>query len=142
MTKTLENYFSDWEAEVFGYGYGTGEVHTLPALKTFMENCPESGVYNYEQLEAALTPATAWLLINILCEADILDYGSSPRGAWLTEQGKALQAFVLAKTLDELYELSTEDERSENIHCFPDYCNCKTTPRCDNPFWVTYERLS
>lgn len=31
--RTLESYFADWESSAFGLGYGTGEPHTLAALK-------------------------------------------------------------------------------------------------------------
>ncbi len=37
MTKSLEAYFSDWEGHVFGYGYGSGEPHVVPALRRFVE---------------------------------------------------------------------------------------------------------
>jgi hypothetical protein len=31
--------FIDWESQVFGYGYGTGEEYTLKALQVFIEHC-------------------------------------------------------------------------------------------------------
>lgn len=93
MTKTLEQNFADWEGNAFGFGYGTGEPHTLRALKGFFDALgTENGAhcYNYEKLEEALTAPVAWLLINILCRhgADVIEYGTSPRYGWLTTEGE------------------------------------------------------
>jgi len=85
--KTEAEYFRDWESHVFGYGYGTGEAYVIPVLKTFLEHCNEGYYkhsYQYDVLEKAVTAPVAWLLINTLCHADIIEYGTSPRYAWLT----------------------------------------------------------
>ncbi len=141
--RTLESYFVDWESHVFGFGYGTGEPHVLPALHAFFALCPppdaDSRGYDYRALEAALTPAVAWLLINALGHADVIEYGSSPRFAWLTEKGYRLRAFVLGKTPDELVALACEFDQ-EQPHCAPSYCNCGPTgyeegKKCRNPFY-------
>lgn len=139
-TKTIDEYFIDWESNAFGYGYGTGEPHTIPALKSFLEYCPEEGCYDFRVLEEAVTPTVAWLLINLLNKVDIIDYGSSPRFAWLTDQGRALKSFVGGKSVDELLAVLHHDEN--HCHCYPDTCNCgehgyKEGARCPNPFWVT-----
>jgi hypothetical protein len=131
--KTLEEYFCDWEATTFGFGYGTGERPILAALQIFMECTPPEKAYDYALLEEKLTPTVAWLLINALCGVDILEYGSSPRFAWLTKEGKALREFVVSKTLDELTEIVC-GHKDEYVLCYPDYCNCETEP-CHNPFW-------
>lgn len=131
--KTIDSHFIDWEANVHGYGYGTGEEHTLGALKTFMAATPESGCYDFKELEKAVTPAVAWLLIGDLCRCDMIEYGTSPRFAWLTKQGKALKGYLGSHSLEELLEVMNYDE--EYIHCFPDYCNCETDCRPSNPFW-------
>lgn len=138
ITKSLEDNFTDWEAHVFGYGYGTGETHTLRALTEFLRRCPEDGGYDYKDLEAELSPTVAWLLINTLCHADILEYGTSPRFAWLTAKGRQLKGFVTSKTVDQLYDLTSRDENY--IHCYPDACNCGPNGHeqgriCQNPFW-------
>lgn len=112
-SKTPEEYFRDWEGNAFGYGYGTGEQHTLPALKTFFDLCIEGEYqcgYDYGKLEAALSPTVAWLLINALCKCDVIEYGSSPRRGWLTKKGKRLKQFVSERTCDELYELVCRDD--------------------------------
>jgi|ERR1700733_10201131 len=142
--KSLDDYFADWETNAFGFGYGTGEAHVLPALKTFLAACPIEGGYDYEVLENAVTPAVAWLLINRLCHLDVFEYGTSPRYAWLTPQGRRLKQFVDANDVDYLYELAAG--RDENyVVCYPDACNCGETGyepgrKCPNPFWT--EKLS
>lgn len=142
MTKTLDQNFIDWEANAFGYGYGTGEPHIIPTLKTFMDTIGRKDLptaYDYQNLEAVLGPAVAWLLINTLCHVDIIDYGSSPRFGWLTNQGITLKEFISTKTVAELIDLCCE--RDENyIICYPNSCNCGPEgydPNlvCHNPFW-------
>lgn len=142
-TKTIENSFTDWEAHVFGFGYGTGEEHTIPALKRFLglvgapgSNSPTS--YDYLLIQKTINPTVVWLLINFLCKADILEYGTSPRFGWLTPQGEALKTFVDSKQEDELIALTCADENY--IGCSPDSCNCgpngyESGRKCINPFW-------
>lgn len=141
--KTIEESFRDWESHVFGYGYGTGEPHTLRALKNFLaaigrDDHPHA--YNYEVLEERCSAENTWFLINILCHADIIEYGSSPRYGWLTKEGEALRAFVSAKTVDELVDLCCAHD-NEYIPCYPDACNCGPQDyvkgqKCLNPFWI------
>lgn len=140
--KSIEHQFRDWEGHVFGYGYGSGEEHTLTALKQFLELCNEGSYghsYSYETLEKALTPAVAWLLINILCHADIIEYGTSPRFAWLTAQGERLKDFVSKHTVEQLYEIAANHDENY-FSCSPQYCNCgedgyEEGRVCDNQFW-------
>lgn len=131
--KTIEAQFADWEAGVFGYGYGTGEPHVLTALQIFLREMDPSGCYQYEKQEAACTPAVAWLLINTLCHADIIEYGTSPRFGWLTPQGMALKDFVCSRPVNVLDEAIAENDDSR---CYRDYCNCDEGDcRPSNPFW-------
>lgn len=137
--KSLDDNFTDWESDAFGLGYGTGERPILTALKTFLDNCPESGAYDHEVLASELTPVVAWLLINRLGRLDILEYGTSPRYAWLTKEGLALKRFVGSKSIDELYEL-TAGRDEDYWTCAPDACNCGPNGYekgrvCVNPFW-------
>lgn len=37
-----------------------------------------------------------WFTVSWLVRMDCLEYGTSPRGAWLTEKGKALKQYVLS----------------------------------------------
>jgi hypothetical protein len=136
--KTLADNFTDWEAHVFGFGYGTGEEHTVPAVWDFLLATPDSGSYDYSLLEEACGPTVAWLLINTFAHHNLIEYGTSPRHGWLTEQGRALQAFVAARTPDELIALTERDE--DYVECSPDACNCGPNGYekgrvCANPFW-------
>lgn len=139
--KTIEENFTDWEASAFGFGYGTGEEHILPALKSFFSafgNHDDRNAYDYEALEAVVTPTVAWLIINVLGHADIIEYGTSPRYGWLTPHGERLKAFIDSKSAEELYELTCRDENYH--HCSPDACNCgpagyQEGVDCPNPFW-------
>jgi hypothetical protein len=138
--KTEDEHFTDWESWAFGFGYGTGEPHTLTALKEFFALVPAEGGYDYQVLEAGLTPTVAWLLINALCRfpVDVLEYGTSPRYAWLTAEGRRLKAFVDGHSIDDLVALTSRDENY--THCGPDYCNCgpdgyQKGRICPNPFW-------
>lgn len=136
--KSIAEYFAEWHSHVFGFGYGSGEEHILPALSAFLAAIPHEGPYDYKSLEEAVTPAVAWLLINALCHADIIEYGTSPRYGWLTKQGRALRDFVIAQPADTLYETA----RLDNLdHCAPEFCNCgptgyTPTKLCHNPFWI------
>lgn len=116
MTKTEAQYFRDWFQAYFGYCYGSGESHIMPAVRRFLELCDrhDSNVYDFQILEAELTPVVAWLLINALCANDvgIIDYGTSPRFAWLTPKGKRLRTYMLSKTSDELIDIATDYDES------------------------------
>lgn len=141
MPKTLDENFIDWEGHAFGFGYGSGEPHVLPALKAFFATCPESGGYDYEVLERAVTPVVAWLFINRLCALDVFEYGTSPRYAWLTDRGLALKRFIDGRDVDDLVALVT-GYGEDYIHCHPGACNCGPRgylvgPICKNPFWGT-----
>ena len=142
MVKSIEDNFVDWESWVFGFGYGSGEEYTLNALKTFFATVGRLNLPNaYESgaLEKALTPTVAWLLINTLCHADVIDYGTSPRFGWLSREGEALKLFTDSHSLEELYNICV-DRPEGYIHCMPDACNCgprgyQAGAKCPNPFW-------
>lgn len=142
MTKSLDDNFVDWEAHVFGFGYGSGEPHTLAMLKAFFQHVgtqPDFRGYDYRELEETLSPPVTWLLINTLCHADVIEYGSSPRHGWLTEKGERLKAFVDKRNVGELCKLCCEHDDGY-IHCYPNACNCGPNGHepgrvCKNPFW-------
>lgn len=131
--KTIDDHFADWEAVAFGFGYGTGEEHVLPALRAFLAAVPETGCYDHERLGYEVTPTVAWLLINALCHVNAIEYGTSPRCGWLTECGREVQAYVTRRSNDALYENCTS-RGEEYAPCYPDHCNCDDGP-CVNPFW-------
>ena len=66
-----------------------------------------------------------WTMISFLNNADMVEYGTSPRTAWLTDKGKRLHAFISSKSLDELEELLqvdyqdryAYDENGQQISC-------------------------
>lgn len=140
VERTLADHFRDWESEVLGFGYGSGEPYVLQSLKLFLEACPTDGHYNYQRLEEIVGPSATWLLIGLLCRAKILEYGTSPRFGWLTDQGRALRAFVESHSVDDLCDIVCDWENG--AYCTADSCNCG--PRgyvegkklCHNPFWV------
>ena len=130
--KVTDKYFIDWESSIFGYGYGTGEQYTLKALKDFMKYLDDSS-YDYDTLERKMGSKTvAWLMINILCHADILEYGTSPRYGWLSEKGILLREYLKNKTVDQLYELTNVN--SDYVHCYKTHCNCDVV-KCLNPLF-------
>src|ERR1700754_195307 len=125
-TKTIEQHFADWESHAFGFGYGSGEEHIMSALKGFFAAFganDRAASYEYGKLEQSVTPAVAWLLINRLCQLDVIEYGTSPRFGWLTREGEALKAFVDSKSADELTEIAAGHDE-DNPGCYPDACNC------------------
>lgn len=138
QTKTAltSKHFIDWESNLFGFGYGTGEEYTLNALKDFLGLCKpygESAFYDHEELEAKLGATAAWLLINTLCHDDLIDYGTSPRYGWLTERGVLLKEFVDRHTAERLCEMVDVD-CGDYIHCLPGHCNCDEP--CNNPMFA------
>lgn len=130
--KTEEDWFRDWHSEYMGYGYGTGEQHTIPALKLFLGSIPEEGAYDYRELEEAMDPAALWLLIGILCACDVIEYGGSPRFGWLSTRGKWLKGFCDGKSDQELYGIATMDTTCYTP-CFSDQCQCPEP--CNNPMF-------
>jgi hypothetical protein len=93
--KTTDDYFRDWESHFLGFGYGSGEEHVTPALKRFMElGQNDGGSYDHRELERELGPVVAWLLVNLLCHADAIEYGTSPRFGWLTPHGQRLREYI------------------------------------------------
>ena len=142
MTKSIDEHFIDWEASALGFGYGTGEPHTIPALRRFLDLCREGGhhdAYDHRTLERELGPVVAWLLINLLCREGMIDYGTSSRQGWLTPAGEALRDFMTVRTADELVGLVAGHD-DDRIECYRDACHCGPDgfrPRvpCPNPFW-------
>ena len=141
-SKPVEQSFADWESDAFGFGYGTGEEHVLRSLKAFFDAMGVDGrpnSYDYQKLEVALGGPITWLLINRLCQVDAIEYGTSPRFAWLTEEGEALRKFVDSKTVEELEAICCS-RTEDNPPCMPDACNCGPEGYdekriCYNPFW-------
>ena len=142
MAKRPDQHFLDWEALAFGYGHGTGEPHTIPALRRLLDLCRDGDhgdAYDHRTLERELGPVVAWLLINVLCRENALGYGTSPRFGWLTPAGEALRDFVTARTADDLVGL-VAGHGDDRIECYRDACHCgpdgfRAGVPCPNPFW-------
>ena len=120
-----EKHFREWEQEAFGYGYGTGETYILPALHAFFLHLEDGHAYTAATMEEGLGGTAAWLLINVLCRTQMLDYGTSPRFGWLTRQGQRLRDYVLSKTPEELYEIVTQDMDPAQPLCSRTFCHCE-----------------
>ena len=133
--KTIHEHFIDWEGDVFGFGYGSGEEHIIPALKRFLQLTTDSGQYDFRVLEEEITPTVTWLLINTLCHCDMIEYGTSPRFAWLTKKGLALKNYLESNSIESIEEKFNETG-NDYIHCYRNICNCDDG-KCDthNPFW-------
>src|SRR5687768_3404950 len=129
-----DKHFIDWEHNVFGYRHGTGEPYTLNVLVDFFKYMSLDGAYCYDEMEDLLGAEQFWLLVNILVHQDILEYGTSPRTAWLTDKGKLLKRYLSGKSVYELYELATRSSpENAHIHCSPGCCNCDVP--CNNPMF-------
>lgn len=148
-TKGIEQHFSDWFGYVFPFGYGTGDEHFMRALRVFMDELGKDPTiknpssYDYRHLEGALTPPVAWFLINDLGKHGVIEYGTSPRFGWLTEQGEALRKFMGDKSVEDLLALTETTE--DYCECYPDICNCgpdgfSPVKLCHNPFWIEGRR--
>lgn len=138
MKKLTNKNFIDWFSENFGFGYGTGEEYTIPALKGFLETCPNQGNYDYEEIEKKIGKAETWFLMNVLCSKRIIEYGTSPRYGWLDTRGVLLKEYISEKNQEELYDLVMVD--SDYIYCYSHACNCGERGyvegrKCDNPLF-------
>lgn len=89
-----EQEFCEWYGEVLGYGYGTGDVHYCNNLRHFFWLAAQPGPYDYNEMERDMGAAVFWLLLNTLCNAGVVDYGTSPRAGWLSPEGRRIADFV------------------------------------------------
>ncbi len=140
VERTLEEHFVDWESYVFGFGYGSGEPHVLPALRMFLDKCrlDDTSAYDHTEIERELGGTVTWLLINALGCVNIIEYGTSPRYGWLTKEGIALRDFMTSRSADDLVTLVCASD--DPALCTPTFCNCgpagySNTKLCHSPFW-------
>jgi len=136
--KSIDQHFAEWESETFGFGYGTGEEHVMNALVAFFASLENRRSYDYRKAEELLGPMAAWLLINALCRADILEYGTSARYGWLTGKGERLRDYIGARSGGELADILSSFEQLD--FCTEQFCNCgpdgySSQKLCFNPFW-------
>ena len=137
--RVTDKHFQEWEKEAFGYGYGTGEAYILPLLHQFFATLPDGHAYTSERVVEYLDAAPAWLLINVLCRENILDYGTSPRNGWLTHAGELLREYVLSHSPEELYTIVAADMDPRELFCTRTFCTCPDGvdgQGCqNNPLW-------
>ena len=72
-----------------------GELYDY--LDTFLTRVfsHELSDYGFGKVPMTHDFATAyWLFVSWAVEADLIEYGSSPRGAWLTEKGKRFKRII------------------------------------------------
>lgn len=74
--------------------YGDLDEHfTLFLKKVFGHELRE---YGFEEVKMEHDFAVAyWLFLSELVSLNLADYGTSPRGAWLTEKGKRFKKLVI-----------------------------------------------
>lgn len=106
-------------------------------MKWFFDNLEDNRSYNHETLVEHFGGLAAWLWINTLCEADILEYGRSPMYGWLTEKGERLRDYLKDKSVDEIIEIYNTVE----VKCGLDYCNCDEGKYIGNSEPCRYNKL-
>jgi len=112
--------FRIWEDKWFGYGYGSGEKPVLKALKQFVELLEDGRKYDHEEMEKKMGKQVFWLVLNVMCHSDFIEYGTSPRYGWLTQdKGGPFAEYIKSRSVDELYEvLFTYDcESCRDLDC-------------------------
>ncbi len=98
--------FIEFEHRVFGCANGPGKPHVLRALKGLCEAM--SGGYDYQIVEQTITAPVAWLLINALRHADMIEQGTPIR---FTDRGVALAEFVRARSVENLVGLAYDSTK-------------------------------
>lgn len=73
----------------------------------------EFSEYGFEKIKMEKEFAIAyWMFLSELCRLDLAEYGTSPRGAWLTEKGKRFKKLIMEeeetiiKATDYIYKKS------------------------------------
>lgn len=74
--------------------YGELEYHLDSYIKKFFSvDVKDVG---FEESHS-LNTVEFWLVVSMLVKMDMLEYGTSPRGAWLTEDGKEFKKYCLSE---------------------------------------------
>ena len=95
MTETVDDIA--WLADVLEEShllfYGELEVYLDTFLKRVFSH--ELSDYGFGRVPMAHNFATAyWLFVSWAVHADLLEYGTSPRGAWFTDKGKRFKRIL------------------------------------------------
>lgn len=89
----LDEHFEAFVARVFA---GVDDGRGLPSFGRF-------GFTSHDRTLTPLAPDFAvayWLFLSTLVALGLADYGGSPRGAWLTEDGQRFRRIFEAKRMD------------------------------------------
>jgi len=74
--------------------YGDLDEHFTDFIKEVFKH--EFRDYGFEDIKMAPDFAVAyWLFLSELVALKLADYGTSPRGAWLTEEGKKFKRLIM-----------------------------------------------
>jgi hypothetical protein len=93
-----------------------GAPHVSRALKGLCEVVPLGGC-DCQIVERALTAPVAWLMINALRHADIIEQGPSMRSIRFTDRGVFLAEFVRVRSVENLAELIDESASETPSPC-------------------------
>lgn len=110
-----EAKFKGWYMKYFGFGnfsvVGEAEAPIVSVLKAFFDIANrKDGFYNYSELEEKTSPGECWLLLNMLIQAGLVDWGSSARCGWIEPECKDVCDFVATHTAEQLCEIVNSDE--------------------------------
>lgn len=72
--------------------YGELEYHLDSYIKKFFS--VEVSEVGFDD-EHTMNNLEFWFVVSMLVRMDMLDYGTSPRGAWLTDDGKLFKEYCL-----------------------------------------------
>ena len=69
------------------------KVLSTRATRLFLDGTPIEGITELEY----------WLILSVLAEYNFIEYGTSPRGSWLTPKGIKLLEEINSITLEDFY---------------------------------------
>lgn len=81
----LEQWFPN--NTLYDYGELSG---ILPQYVYAVLKLKQQGLYTDGSNLSSITMLEYWFVLSLLCRYDYVEYGSSPRGAWLTDKGTEL----------------------------------------------------
>lgn len=93
MQETLQEKFREKIEDTDMLCYGDIEPHLDAYLpKFFAVEVKEVGFND----EHSMNTLEFWFVVSWLVKMDFLEYGTSPRGAWLTREGQEFKNYVLS----------------------------------------------
>ena len=105
MPNKLYQFFQDLDLLFYGELEETLPTKLIEVLEYFnQENKSPITPYIFEEGTDTITKCEFWLISSLLYQQDLIEYGSSPRFAWLTEEGKVI-LHLLQEYQGDWYEL-------------------------------------